>query len=67
MQSNLDLPTKDICGVVQSELSHAYIVSPSFPNRLSPGLNCECSLISNYENGQILLRRIDMKVSLYYT
>ena len=61
----VDLPTKDICGVSQSELSHAYIVSPSFPNVLKNGLNCECTLISNYENGQILLRRVDMKVSLY--
>ena len=57
-----DLPTKDICGVSQSELSHAYIVSPSFPNIIKNGLNCECTLISNYENGQILLRRVDMKV-----
>lgn len=55
----LDLPTKDICGFSKSELTHAYIMTPA---KLSPGTSCECTLNSNYVNGQILLRRVDMKV-----
>ncbi|CAF0824560.1 unnamed protein product [Brachionus calyciflorus] len=57
-----NLPTKDICGSSRSELSHAYIVTPGFPNKLTAGSNCECTLTSNFENGQILLRRLDMKL-----
>ena len=56
------MPTKDICAVAQSELSHAYIMTPS---KLMPNANCECTLTSNFENGQILLRRVDMKVFLF--
>lgn len=37
-------------------------MTPNFPNRINPGTTCECVLSSNYENGQILLRRVDMKL-----
>jgi len=56
------LPTKSICGDSFSELSHAYIMTPNFPSKVNPGSNCECTLTSNFENGQILLRRVDMKL-----
>jgi hypothetical protein len=46
----------------KAELSHAYLMTPNFPNHISAGTTCECTLTSNYENGQILLRRVDMKV-----
>ena len=58
------MPTKDICGYSYSELSHAYITSPNFPNKIKPKENCECTLESNFESGQILLRRVDMKVNI---
>ncbi|RNA40899.1 hypothetical protein BpHYR1_010727 [Brachionus plicatilis] len=57
-----NLPTKNICANSRSELSHAYIVTPDFPNKLTAGANCECTLSTNFENGQILLRRLDMKL-----
>jgi hypothetical protein len=41
---------------------HAYITTPNFPASIPSNANCECSLHSNYDNGQILLRRIDMKL-----
>jgi len=57
-----DLPSKSVCGMSKAELSHAYLMTPNFPNHISAGTTCECTLTSNYENGQILLRRVDMKV-----
>ena len=57
-----DLPSKSVCGMSKAELSHAYLMTPNFPNSISAGTTCECTLTSNYENGQILLRRVDMKV-----
>lgn len=57
-----DLPTKDICGLSKSRLSHVYLMTPNFPSAINPGTNCDCTLSTSYEKGQILLRRIDMKV-----
>ena len=60
------MPSKSICGMSKAELSHAYIMTPNFPNHISAGTTCECTLTSNYENGQILLRRVDMKVFISF-
>ncbi len=60
----LDLPTKDVCGIANTKLSHAYIVTPNLLNIASKKTECECTLTTNNKNGQILLRRVDMKVIL---
>jgi hypothetical protein len=57
-----DIQTIDICEITQVQLSRAYIVSPNYPSGLVSGTKCECTFKSNYKDGQILLRRLDMKV-----
>lgn len=64
IQIHKDLPTKDICGASKAQLSHAYLMTPNFPSVINAGTNCDCVLSTNYEKGQILLRRVDMKVQL---
>ncbi len=52
----------DICEIAQVQLSKAYIVSPSYPANIVGGVKCECQFKSNSKDGQILLRRLDLKV-----
>jgi hypothetical protein len=61
-----DIQTIDICAITQVQLSRAYIVSPSYPANINGGVKCECEFKSNYKDGQILLRRLDMKVGLWF-